>query len=336
MTNEPLDSVGALVRLAGARETVPPARLGRLREAAHAEWRAQVSTRRRRTAAVRAVAALAAAALVVLGVRLGSDREPEVQSAPAEVATVERALGTVRVVSAEPAAATSRVLNAGDRLREGDRLDTAGGGRVVVRLTGGARVRVDRGTLLRWAGPTVMALDAGAVYVEAAEGPGSALEVQTPFGVARDIGTRFEVRLGTDILVVRVRDGLVRVSRRGASHDVNARGELTVGTDGRVGRRTVETSGPEWAWAMTLARPFTLEGRSLRDFLDWVADETGWQVRFARASDERTAAQTELHGSIAGLTPDQAIEAVLPVSGVDHVLLDGTLTIRRIASNSTR
>lgn len=181
----------------------------------------------------------------------------------------------------------------------------------------------------------MMALDAGAIYVEAADGSDSLLEVQTPLGVARDIGTRFEVRLHETALVVRVRDGIVRVSRSGESHDVNPRGELTVDTTGRMTRRTIATSGAEWAWAMTLATPFTLEGRSLRDFLDWVREETGWEIRFARASDEQTAARTVLHGSITGLTPDQAIEAVLPVSGVDYVLADGTLTIRRIVSDAT-
>lgn len=336
MTTEPPDPVGALVRLAGPREAVSPDRLQRLRASAHGEWRARVATRRQRLAAARAVGALAAAAVVVLGVRLAMDRRPDALPAPAEVATVERALGAVRVVAAEPAAAAPRMLVTGDRLREGDRLDTSGGGRVVVRLTSGGRVRVDRETRVRWSGATVMALDAGAIYVEATDSGGFALEVQTPFGVARDIGTRFEVRLRDAALVVRVRDGLVRVSRGGESHDVNLRGELTVGADGGIARRTIETSDAEWAWAMTLAKPFALEGRSLRDFLDWVAEETGWQVRFARASDEQQAAKTELHGSIAGLTPEQAVEAVLPVSGVDHVLEDGTLTIQRIASDSTR
>lgn len=331
MTNEPRDPVGALVRLAGPRDPVPPDRLHRLRASAHAEWRVHVSTHRRRAVAARAGQALAAAALVVLGIRLGVNREPAVPPAPAEVATVERALGAVRVVSATTA--TPRLLNAGDRLREGDRLDTSGGGRVVVLLTGGARVRVDQGTLVRWAGASVIALDAGAIYVEASHGTGAALEVQTPFGVARDIGTRFEARLRDDALVVRVRDGLVRVSRPDDSHDVNPGDELTVGTDGRTARRTIAPSGPEWTWAMTLARPFTLEGRSLGDFLDWAAAETGWRVQFVRATDEQRAAHTRLHGSIAGLTPDEAIEAVLPVSGVDHVLADGILTIRRVASD---
>lgn len=340
MTTEPPDPVGTLVRLAGPREPVPPDRLGRLRASAHTEWRAHVSSRRRRAALVRAIGALTAAALIVLGVRLGRDREPDAfpAPAPAEVATVERALGTVRVVAATREVAAPVLLNGGDRLRVGDRLDTSGGGRVLVRLTSGIAVRVDQDTQVKWTGPSVMVLDAGAIYVEAAHanaGLGSALEVQTPFGVARDIGTRFEVRLREGALVVRVRDGLVRVSGRGGSHDVNPRGELTVGSDGRIVRRTIETFAAEWAWAMTLARPFTLEGRSLRDFLDWVAEETGWQVRFARVSDEQQARQTTLHGSIEGLTPDEAIE-VLPVSGVEHVLEDGTLTIRRIATDSTR
>lgn len=334
MTREPLDRVGALVRLAGPREPVPPDRLHRLRTATHAEWRAHVAARRRRVVAVSAAAAFAAAALVVLGVRMGRDREPAAMSVPLEVATIERVLGVVRVAPADPGVSW-RALNAGDRLREGDRLDTLDGGRVVVQLTGGTRVRVDRGTQIRWAAASALELGAGAVYVEAIEGPGAALEVQTPLGVARHIGTQFEVRLRAQALVVRVRDGLVRVSRGGESHDVSTRGELIVDSRGQPTRASVESSGPEWAWTLALARPFTLEGRSLRDFLAWVGEETGWRIRFARASDQERAAHTQLHGSIVGFTPDQAVEAVLPVSGVDHELVDGTLTIQRIASDPT-
>ena len=72
----------------------------------------------------------------------------------------------------------------------------------------------------------------------------------------------------------------------------------------------------------------SLEGRSLRDFLLWIAGENGWQLRYADAAVEEKASTTILHGSIQGLTPEEALSAVLPTSGVAHRLENGVLLIR--------
>ena len=55
----------------------------------------------------------------------------------------------------------------------------------------------------------------------------------------------------------------------------------------------------------------------MRDFLDWIAGENGWQLRFADSAVEQKSQTTILHGSIKGLTPEEALAAVLPTSGVD-------------------
>jgi ferric-dicitrate binding protein FerR (iron transport regulator) len=144
----------------------------------------------------------------------------------------------------------------------------------------------------------------------------------------RDIGTRFEVRFNGSALRVRVRDGVVRLSQTRQSHDAQPGDELTLDGSGAIVRRTVPVHGADWAWAMALARPFDLEGRSLRDFLDWIAGENGWQLRFADAAVDKKSLTTILHGSIQGLTPDEALAAVLPTSGVEHRLENGVLLIK--------
>ena len=208
-------------------------------------------------------------------------------------------------------------------------MDTTGGGLAALRLAGGASVRVDRGTRLRLLSDDTLALDAGRIYVDSGDSRGArSLEIRTAVGVARDIGTRFEVRLTGSALRLRVRDGLVRLSQSRQSHDAQPGDELTLDENGSVVRRTVPVFGADWAWAVALAAPFNLEGRSLRDFLLWIAGENGWQVRYADAAVEEKALTTILHGSIQGLTPEEALSAVLPASGVAHRLDNGMLLVQ--------
>jgi ferric-dicitrate binding protein FerR (iron transport regulator) len=323
------DRVEQLLRLAGPREAVPADRMRRVKAAVRAEWRQETRARSRRMASVWSLGALAAAALVLIALRLAVSDRPAVPEPRLELATVEVLSGAVRLVSSSDPASEPTLFRIGDRIREGDGVDTTSGGLVGLRLTTGASVRVDRGTRLRLMSHGAMFLDEGAVYVDSGDRPDArSIEVRTTLGVARDIGTKFEVRLNGSSLRVRVRDGLVRLSQSRESHEASPGDELTLDGDGSVVRRTVPLHGPEWHWAAALARPFDLEGRSLRDFLNWIAEENGWQLQYADGAVEEKAVTTILHGSIQGLTPDEALSAVLPASGVGYLLKDGVLRIR--------
>lgn len=334
--NDPIDPIGALIRRAGPREPVSPERLHRLRASAHAEWRARADVRLRQRAITRSLIALGVAALLIVAVRLVTSPREAAPLGPAVVATVDLVVGPAHLLA--PHLRSPVALVRGAVLRDGDVVQTADG-LVSVRLTSGALVRINRSTRVRLVGSSALQLDHGATYVDsggvhAASATTTSIEVRTPFGLARDIGTRFAVEVGADALTVRVRDGLVQVSQRGVSHDVRPRDEVRLSASGHVQRRTIDTFGDAWMWTTAVARPFALEGRSLSEFLDWVVEETGWQVRFLRSEDERRASSTRLHGSIDGLTPEQAITVVLPASGVEHTLANGTLTIERLATAS--
>lgn len=324
------DHIGRLLRLAGPREAVPSDRVQRVKAAVHAKWRLETRARLRRITIGWSLGAFAAAAMVLVSVRLVVRDDGVVRIPRPDLATIETLNGAVRLVSSSDRDAAARaIFQVGDSIREGDGVDTTSGGLAALRLSSGASVRVDRGTRLRLMSDATLVLDEGAIYVDSGsrDNTGS-LEVRTELGVARDIGTRFEVRFNGSALRVRVRDGLVRLSQSRQSHDAKAGDELTLDTKGGVVRRTVLVHGADWAWAVALARPFDLEGRSLRDFLDWIAGENGWQLRFAEAAVEQKALTTILHGSIQGLTPDEARSAVLPTVGVEHRLEDGILLIR--------
>jgi ferric-dicitrate binding protein FerR (iron transport regulator) len=330
------DRIEQLLRLAGPREAVPPERLRRLRAAAHADWREQTGLRMRRRAIVATLGAVGIAAAVLLAVRvLSPDAVPPPRAARA-VATTETVHGAVRVIDAAARRTETTLLQVGDRVAAGQGVDTMSGGQIALRLVDGTSVRVNGGTRLRLLEGTVLALDEGTIYIDSGGATGApALEVRTPIGVARDIGTRFEVRLLDEELRVRVRDGRVQLMQSREPHEAAPGEELTLDGSGTVVRRAVPVFGAEWAWVLAVGRPFDLEGRTLLAFLTWIADENGWQLRFEDAAVERKAGATVLHGSIEGLTPEEALAAVLPSTGMEHVLEAGMLVVRVSARRTT-
>ncbi len=318
----------SLLRLAGPRAPVPDDRMQRLKAGAHTEWRRQVTTRRRRHVMRWSLGGLAAAAALVLALRATTGLGPMAPAA-VEFAVVE-SLGSNARLASDADSRRGAFLKVGDRVPVGPSRLSLAGGTAALRLPGGAAVWVDRGSALRVTADDVVELDGGAVYIDA--GGTTSLEIRTALGVVRDVGTKFEVRLTPVALRVRVRDGAVQVRRDQQQHDARPGDELLLDASGAVARRTIPVDGPDWAWTRGAPTPFELEGRSLREFLQWVASENGWQLQFADSAVEDKARTTTLHGSIRGLTPEQALAAVLPTSGVEHQLDGGVLSIRLAAA----
>jgi ferric-dicitrate binding protein FerR (iron transport regulator) len=287
----------------------------------HDLWSEKVKRDHRRRRLLIA-ARLAAALAIVLGSGLWMWQRGLPTGAP--VATVERADGRVRLQD-DSIAGTGRVLPAGTRVT------TAPDGRAALRLIDGASVRLDFATELRLVSPRVLELRRGAVYVDsgALAADASRLEIGTAFGRVRDVGTQFEVRLAGDRLRLSVREGAAALAREDRTYSVPSGSSLRVDGSGAVETVTVAPRGEEWDWALAVAPPFELEGRTLRDYLAWLSRETGWKVEYDDPSIAAGAADVILHGSTAGLRPDQTPDAVLPTCGLRHRLDGATLTIAR-------
>jgi ferric-dicitrate binding protein FerR (iron transport regulator) len=317
--------VAELLKLAGPPPVLGEEHLARLRDAAHREWRRSLHRRRRRSAAIAlGLSGLAAAlAWVMVSPSLRRDR-----GEGAAAAVVDHVTGDVREVS--PGTPTGgRPLGHDARLRPGAVIATAKG-RASVAWHDGTRLRLDEGTRLVLAADSV-ALEAGALYVEAdpRRSPPSRFVVATPLGSTRHVGTRYEVRLGSAGLRVRVREGAVQVERSRQVHAAAAGEELAVHQDGGVSRRPVPAYGGDWAWVTAAAPPFRLEGRSARALLDWAAAEGGWTLHFSDPSLADVAARAVLHGTVEGMSPQDALAAVLPTCGLDHRLDGGRLMVSR-------
>ena len=322
--------VRQLLDAAGPRPPIPQEDLDAISAAARSAWREQVRRRAPARRPLRTVAwALAAAVAVTVGLVLWWGSRGE--RVPATVAWIETLTGAVHL---ETAANESRAIAAGEPIPLGATLRSTNAGRASLRLGGGATVRLDSETRVRFASAALLDLDRGALYVDTGFGaqPGATIVIKTPLGTARDVGTRFAVRLvssdGTTLLV-RVRDGAVLTEQRGRTYRTQAGEELVLRGDGTAQRREVAISGSDWEWVLAAAPGFDIEGRSLREFLDWVSRETGWRIVFADAGLETSASEIVLHGSIGGLRPDRAPFAVLPGAGLEGEIEDGRLVVRR-------
>jgi hypothetical protein len=126
---------------------------------------------------------------------------------------------------------------------------------------------------------------------------------------------------------VRVRDGHVRIGAASGSHEAPAGTETSLDATGRVSRSMFPGHGPEWDWTLDVAPMPAIEGRPLCDFLEWAAREGGWRLAYTDAGTPARAAEIRLSGSVAGHTLLEALDAVLPASGMSYRVEDDMLVV---------
>lgn len=337
----PDDPVARLIRLAGPRESAPADRAARVRDAVHARWREAVLRERRHRGLVR-TAQIAAGVLLAVGTVLWlRGRIPTAGDPAASIIKVNgRALANGRPIGPTGVGLSARSLTAGAEIATGP------DGRVALGLQGGPSVRLDTDTEVRLVSAGVVELRRGALYVDTgshvaagagadrrlsvdARGAVETIRILTGLGRVRDVGTQFEVRLAAGALHVSVRDGVAILERDDRAYAAGMGRRLSVDARGAVETSTVALRGADWDWVLAVAPPFDLEGRTLRDYLDWLSRETGWNVTYADPSIGSGAATTILHGSTSGLRPDETLAVVLPTCGLDHRLDGETLVIER-------
>ncbi|HVQ40620.1 MAG TPA: FecR family protein [Vicinamibacterales bacterium] len=328
------DGLSELLKLAGRRPVPDEHHTARARAAAHGEWKRVVRGRRwGRPLWVSAIAATVAAA-VLAPAWLSTQRAPTSGGgdAPAgaiadiEVATLQMVTGAITVTprNSEP----TRLTSAGLRLRTGDRVETAADGRAMLVLSGGTIVKVDRKTQM-FVDRGVLTLARGALYVDAGpEANDRDVVIQTPLAKIRHLGTQFEVRFDGSAVVVRVREGEVAMEARGDETRLGAGWAMGLTAAG-FQRDPIATYGPEWSWVAELPRPFTLEGSSLRAFLDWVSRELGRRWQYEDQSMRARFDSIVQRGRIDGLTAAEALDMVLEANRLSVRKIEGRLVIVR-------
>lgn len=331
------DDVATLVRLAGQRPPIPEERLVRAKAAAREAWLRE-TRRRSRNRILWGGLALAAAASVTVAV-IGLTRPPGAGGSP-EIAGVggslpvelEAGLAWVR----EPAAgalSAARKMAGSQEIPPGSLLSTGTGRRAALRLPSGHSLRLDEETHVRLEDAGTLLLDRGALYLASAgDAPaGEAVQVVTPLGSLREIGTQFEVRLAGGSVRVRVREGAVIMDGAAGEREVPVGTEMKLLPDGSAATSRIPVHGALWEWTASVTPMIDLEGRTARSFLDWVARERGWTLVFADEELARSAESIIVAGDIRGMTMEEALSAVLPSCRMTHRVEGGTLEIRALS-----
>jgi ferric-dicitrate binding protein FerR (iron transport regulator) len=312
--------IARVLRAAGGRAAPSEEMKQAVRAAVHAEWRKTVARRGVRRAWMAAVASVMVA---IVGVYYAHAWLTNPGSEL--VADVSRATGIVQVRSGFFGSwHTATQLHAGEDLR------TGGDGRVALQLRDGVSLRLDHDTRIAFVDAGRINVEAGAVYVDSGTTPRASehLRVGTPAGVVQHVGTQYEARIVNAGTRIRVREGRVNLtSERGGVWRATVGEQLLVTSSGDIRRDAIAPSDPQWDWAANAAPPFDSNGKSVRDFLMWVGRELGREIVFADAASEEEANRVVLSGSVASLTPSEALVAVLPTTALRGTEHDGKIEI---------
>ncbi len=319
-SNPQQDDVAAVVRAAGRRPTPPAGAYEQVLEVATAAWEQKVSQRRRRVTWSRMAAGVAVVA-VSLAVWLGVGGD--LSRAPA--ATVMVTQGDAQWLQGD----SWQGLNVNATVAARTNLMTGDTGAIALQLETGVQLRVAADTRLTVLNADTIELLAGRVYVDSDRySLGGDLRLLTPFGEVRDIGTQFQVDVNDQWLRVRIREGQVFITDTNMRVDGGVGEEIQVDRERNIERIAFPINGPEWGWAEALAKPFA--GGSLKDFLVWIARETGYVLEFDDRRTERLAATVKVSGNTAGFTLEEALAAQKPTApSFDYEIRDGVIRVFR-------
>lgn len=320
------DEDGLLARaVRDATRLEPPSAQARerVRAAVHAQWRASLAAPALVAAAVplrpRWPLALAASLAVALVSGALFWQSARLAGDGTTVAVAEIVRGPVAIESSGLLGPRQAALAARGTVATRQVVATGADGAALLRLGQGLTLRLAANSRLVVAAADDVVLEAGTAYVDADPRFGAQpLRVTTPLGSVRHLGTQYSVSAGANALEVAVREGRVQLSVGATREPLLARaGEaLRVGAGGAVARVAIGRDDTRWSWLAAVPVPFELDGATLPAFLDWYARETGLAVSFAEASGPVRAREVTLRGSIAGLSPEAALQVVVASTGL--------------------
>jgi hypothetical protein len=315
-----------LLTVTGPRHQPSAIAAAEVRAAVEAEWKRSVAARRKRRQYMNwaAAAGVAIAAVAIWMAR------PLYLPGSEPVASLVRVIGDVQMDAGDGhwiQLASGNVVAAGAVIRTGR------DGLAAMDIENGAELRLDSGTRLAFNDASEASLSQGAVYVDSGQRAGAPAEdflLDTPLGSVRHLGTQYEARVADSELRVGIREGRVEISAsRGTV--LGGAGEMLTISDGGTTRSRIAPTASEWNWVNEVTPPFSVEGRSVDEFLAWAGRETGRNVVYASPAAERQARSVTLRGTVEGLAPDQAVTAVLATTSLQPVVGDEQIMIETAA-----
>jgi ferric-dicitrate binding protein FerR (iron transport regulator) len=325
-------ALARLVAAVGPRQQPSAAATTDARAAVEAEWRRTLDARQQRRR-FPAWAMAAGFAVAAVGAWLA---RPLYLPEAATVATLTRVVGDVQASSGD---GRWQRLASGTSVKSGDVLRTGSDGRAAIELSSGVQLRLDTGTQLALNDFDEAALARGAVYVDSGAGtgaPAAQFVLDTSAGDVRHLGTQYEARLDGSMLQVGVREGRVEVSGVHGALVAEAGELLSVSGTGEVTRGALAPNASAWDWVNGITPPFSIEGRTVDEFLTWTGRETGRTVEYASPELARQARSVTLNGTVEGLSPEGALAAVLATTSLEPALAGDRIRIVKREGDSPR
>ncbi|MCS6947586.1 MAG: FecR domain-containing protein [Steroidobacteraceae bacterium] len=316
----------ALLRRA-ARTQPPPALRESARQAVWQAWRRSLAEHAnaialtpseprsgaRRRYALAAAVVLAIAAGAMIGYETWRDR-----IAQRPVAQVLR--GTVEVDTERRAAPLP--------LRVAQSIVTGKPAGAFVEVTPQLTVRLAPDTHVRFRDHRRLELRRGRVFVAADAGAPNDFVILTPAGDVRHLGTAYAVHVTARRTVIAVRSGRAQLAAGGRTATAVGAGQVLEIGDGSAMRLSRATNSENYfGWLGSMPADFVIDGRSLREFLEWYAAESHRELEYGDAATRAAAASTRLSGSIDGLTADEALEALTAAAEFDARIADGRVIV---------
>lgn len=316
-------SVARLLKLSGERGAVSESAFARAHAAARETWLRVVDERRarerRRNVRKLLFAGLAASALIAVAVSLVSTKAPH-----RPVATTVALEGLVAIERPDQ---NERSLRLGDTISSGTLVSTETG-RVALSIDS-LSVRLNRHSRLRVLTNESIELLTGELYVDSGVPKSdSILRVVTPAGLVMHVGTQFRVLVDGNRTQVAVREGQVRlITDSGQQFALGVHEQLELTGNGPAVRSTLAPYAVEWQWAAAAGPPMAIDGRTLYEFLAWIAREQGWDLQFQNAEVEAMSRSTQLHGELREIDPIEMLAGVSQITGIDLSYREGVLSV---------
>jgi len=319
------ESLARLIKLAGERPGIPLSVESRVYHRVQQEWRAATAepngekvykevhkTWRRgslRAALLRWTLPLGVAASAAIAIFMMSS--PEVVPPVQVVATVSRVVGAGPLNARYPTGAT---------VHSGEMISTGPDEGLSLLLARSESLRIDANTEIRIDAADHFTLLAGRVYADSGQFVyrKGGLKIETAFGQVTDVGTQFSVTASDASLEVAVREGRVDVRNESAEYAARIGERLTLKAGEPATVSELDTHDVYWDWVADLTPVLDLTNKSLLDFLKWAARETGRELLFENDESRMFAMRTDVHGSIDGLTPDEALASILATTTVHY------------------
>ena len=324
MSDDDNESLARLMKLAGERPEIPLSVESRVYHRVQQEW--QIATARPngekiykevhktwrrgslRAALLRWTLPLGVAASAAIAVFM---------LIPPDTAPLQTAATVSRVVGAGP---LNDRYSTGAAIYSGETISTGPDEGLSLLLARSESLRIDANTEIRIDAANQFTLVSGRIYADSGlfvyrEG---GLVIETGFGRVTDIGTQFSVSTSDESLEVAVREGRVDVQSEQAAYAAKIGERLTLRSGEAAVVTELDTHDAYWDWAADMAPTLDLTNKSLLDFLKWAARETGRELQFASDDLRMFAMRTDVHGSIEGMTPDEALVAILASTSVHY------------------